>query len=59
MACHADQALSMLADPTPVEKTVLRAFPYQPNEAVLHTDPSVLPRRRLAWAAWNYPRIPG
>lgn len=51
---HSDQALDMLADPTPQEKDVLGALPYQPNEAILHTDASVLPRRRRAWAAWNY-----
>jgi predicted NAD/FAD-binding protein len=54
LACHADQALAMLRDPSPVEREVLAAFPYQPNEAVLHTDTRVLPRRRRAWASWNY-----
>ena len=54
MACHSDQALDMLSDPTPEERDVLGAIAYQPNEAVLHTDASVLPRRRRAWAAWNY-----
>ncbi len=54
IACHSDQALEMLADPTPVEKEVLGAIRYQPNEAVLHTDESLLPKRKLAWAAWNY-----
>jgi predicted NAD/FAD-binding protein len=54
LATHSDQALSMLADPSPREKDVLGAIRYQENEAVLHTDESVLPRRRLAWAAWNY-----
>lgn len=54
IACHADQALAMLDDPTPVERTLLGAFPYQENIAVLHTDTSLLPRNRLAWAAWNY-----
>ena len=54
VACHSDQALALLADPRPVEREVLGAIGYQPNEAVLHTDASVLPRRRLAWAAWNY-----
>ncbi len=52
-ACHADQALRLLADPSPVERELLGAFPYQPNEAVLHTDTSVLPRNRRAWASWN------
>jgi predicted NAD/FAD-binding protein len=54
IACHSDQALAMLQDPTPAEREVLGAIAYQENEAVLHTDASVLPRRRLAWAAWNY-----
>jgi predicted NAD/FAD-binding protein len=54
IACHSDQALKMLADPTPVEREVLSAIRYQSNEAVLHTDESLLPKRRLAWAAWNY-----
>ncbi|OGI69716.1 MAG: FAD-dependent oxidoreductase [Candidatus Muproteobacteria bacterium RBG_16_60_9] len=60
IACHSDQALRLLADPTAPERQVLGAIPYQPNEVVLHTDTSVLPRRRLAWAAWNYhiPRLP-
>lgn len=54
VACHSDQALSMLADPTPQEQEVLGAIPYQLNEAVLHTDERLLPRRKRAWAAWNY-----
>jgi predicted NAD/FAD-binding protein len=54
LACHADQALAMLEDPTPTEAELLGAFPYQPNVAVLHTDRSLLPRRRAAWQAWNY-----
>ena len=53
-ACHSDQALAMLEDPTPAEREILGAFPYQPNEAVLHTDIRMLPRNRLARAAWNY-----
>jgi len=54
LACHSDQALRMLGDPSPAEQEVLAAIPYQANEAVLHTDSRLLPRRRLAWAAWNY-----
>jgi predicted NAD/FAD-binding protein len=54
VACHADQALAMLDDPTPTETRFLNAFPYQENVAVLHTDTRVLPQRRRAWAAWNY-----
>ncbi|MEO8279221.1 MAG: FAD-dependent oxidoreductase [Ideonella sp.] len=56
LACHSDQALAMIADPTPDERQVLSAIRYQPNRAVLHTDVSVLPKRRRAWAAWNYER---
>lgn len=54
LACHADQALRMLSDPTPAEAAVLSAFPYERNTAVLHTDTALLPKRRRAWAAWNY-----
>jgi uncharacterized protein len=54
LATHADQALALLADPTPREHEVLGAIPYQPNEAVLHTDRRLLPRRRRAWASWNF-----
>jgi len=54
VAAHADQALALLTDPTAAEAEVLGAFRYQPNEAVLHTDRALLPRRRAAWAAWNY-----
>jgi predicted NAD/FAD-binding protein len=57
LACHSDQALRLLSDPTPDEREVLGAIAYQRNQAVLHTDPSLMPRRRRAWAAWNY-RIP-
>ena len=53
-ACHSDQALRMLVDPTIIERELLGAFPYERNSAVLHTDESILPRRRLAWASWNY-----
>jgi predicted NAD/FAD-binding protein len=54
LAAHANQALSMLADPSPAEREILSAFEYQPNEAILHTDTLLLPRRRRAWASWNY-----
>ncbi len=54
LACHTDQALALLADPTPEERAVLGAIHYQRNRAVLHTDVRVLPRRKRAWAAWNY-----
>lgn len=54
VAAHADDALALLTDPRAAEVEVLEAFPYQVNEAVLHTDRSLLPRRRAAWSAWNY-----
>jgi predicted NAD/FAD-binding protein len=54
IACHSDQALRMLADPSDAERQILSAIPYQANEVVLHTDTQLLPRRRRAWAAWNY-----
>ena len=54
VAAHSDQALAMLADPSPAESEILSAIPYTPNEAVLHTDASLLPRRRRAWASWNF-----
>jgi len=54
LACHSDQALEVLEDPTAAESQVLRAFPYQQNRVVLHTDISVLPDRKGAWGAWNY-----
>ena len=54
MACHSDQSLNLLADKSAAEHDILSAFPYQENEAVLHTDSSLLPRRKAAWAAWNY-----
>jgi predicted NAD/FAD-binding protein len=58
LACHSDQALAMLADASDAEREVLGAIPYQANETVLHTDATLLPRRRLAWAAWNYHLCP-
>ena len=53
-ASHADQTLGMLADATRSERQILAAFPYQPNDAVLHIDTRMLPKRRRAWASWNY-----
>jgi len=58
-ACHSDQALALLRDPSPLEEDILGAIPFQDNEAVLHTDERLLPRRRLARAAWNYHRMAG
>jgi predicted NAD/FAD-binding protein len=54
IATHSDQALALLADPSERERELLGVIPYQSNEAVLHTDRSLLPRRRRAWASWNY-----
>lgn len=54
IAAHADQALAMLADPDGEERELLGAFPYRRNEAVLHSDPALMPRRRKVWSAWNY-----
>jgi predicted NAD/FAD-binding protein len=59
LACHSDQALALLADPSSAEQRVLGAIRYHANRAVLHTDTGVLPRRRAAWAAWNYERAAG
>jgi predicted NAD/FAD-binding protein len=54
VACHADQALSLVQSPTPCERTLLGAFRFQSNEAVLHTDDRLMPRLRRTWASWNY-----
>jgi predicted NAD/FAD-binding protein len=58
-ACHADQALGLLKDPGRQEQEILGAVPFQPNQAVLHTDERLLPSRPLAHAAWNYHRLRG
>jgi predicted NAD/FAD-binding protein len=54
VATHGDQALRLLARPTPEEARLLGEFRYQPNTATLHTDDSVMPRTRRAWSSWNY-----
>jgi predicted NAD/FAD-binding protein len=54
IATHSDQALALLADPSEPEREILAAIPYQRNEAVLHTDTALLPRRRSAWSSWNF-----
>jgi predicted NAD/FAD-binding protein len=56
LATHSDQSLAMLGDASRLERETLGAIRYQANRAVLHTDTSVLPRARRAWAAWNYQR---
>ena len=53
MACHSDQSLKILTDPSPDEVQILSSIPYQKNTALLHTDSSVLPRRKRIWASWN------
>lgn len=53
-ACHSDQALSLMADPSSAEQQILGAMPYAENDVVLHTDTRLLPDRKLAWASWNY-----
>ncbi len=53
LACHADQALALLTDPSPLEEELLGAVPYLTSELVLHTDTGLMPRRRVAWASWN------
>jgi predicted NAD/FAD-binding protein len=59
IATHSDQALHMLTAPTRAQRDVLGAIAYQPNSATLHTDASLMPRRRLAWAPWNSRIRPG
>jgi predicted NAD/FAD-binding protein len=54
IATHADQALKLLADPNPAESSLLGAFDYTDNQAVLHSDTSLMPRREAVWASWNY-----
>jgi len=54
LACHSDQALALLEAPTDDEKRLLNHFPYQRNKAYLHTDPSLMPKRKAVWSSWNY-----
>lgn len=54
LACHSDQALGLLDEPTAAEKRLLSQFPYQRNIAYLHTDEELMPRRKKAWSSWNY-----
>ena len=56
-ACHSDQALQMLDKADSFETEILSSFPYQNNDVVLHTDTKLLPKRKLAWASWNYHRL--
>jgi predicted NAD/FAD-binding protein len=54
LACHADEALALLADPLPIERDILARFAYQPNRTLLHTDTRLMPRNRRVWSSWNY-----
>jgi predicted NAD/FAD-binding protein len=54
LACHGDQALGLLGDPTDLESRLLREFKYQPNTATVHTDTQFMPKTRRCWASWNY-----
>lgn len=54
VAAHADEALALLDRPSEAERRLLGAFRYQPNEAVLHSDPALMPLRRRVWSSWNY-----
>ncbi|RCX06671.1 NAD(P)/FAD-dependent oxidoreductase [Marinomonas foliarum] len=53
-ACHSDEALALLADPSADERAILSAIPYRNNDVVLHTDTRLLPKKKLAWSSWNY-----
>ncbi|PYF79544.1 putative NAD/FAD-binding protein [Marinomonas alcarazii] len=53
-ACHSDEALALLADPSTEEQAILSAIPYRNNDVVLHTDTRLLPKKKLAWSSWNY-----
>ncbi|RYE88631.1 MAG: FAD-dependent oxidoreductase [Hyphomicrobiales bacterium] len=55
-ACHADQALGLITDPSADERAILQHFRFTPNRAVLHTDAAMMPTRRQLWSAWNYLR---
>jgi uncharacterized protein len=59
LACHADESLALLADPSDDEARLLGAWRYAANDAVLHGDPTVMPPVKRAWASWNYAREPG
>jgi predicted NAD/FAD-binding protein len=54
LACHSDQALSMLQSPTEQEQALLSQFPYRRNKAYLHLDSSLMPKRKSCWSSWNY-----
>ncbi len=56
LACHSDQALAMLEEPTALEREIVGSFPYAANDVALHTDTAIMPRSKAAWASWNYHR---
>ena len=58
-ATHSDQAMRIIADPTEQERASVGRIAYQPNDVVLHSDPTVMPRRRIAWSSWNYTEAAG
>ena len=53
-ACHADTALKILQNPSNLESEILQQFPYSANQAILHNDKSLMPKRKRCWASWNY-----
>lgn len=59
LACHADEALALIAEPDPVERRLLGAFSFQVNDTWLHTDTALMPRSRRVWSSWNYLARPG
>jgi predicted NAD/FAD-binding protein len=59
LACHADEALTLIDQPTPDERRLLSAFAFQTNDAWLHTDEALMPRSRRVWSSWNYLARPG
>ncbi len=59
LACHGDEALGLIEQPTELERELLGSFRYQPNQVYLHSDPALMPRRRRVWSSWNYLRGAG
>jgi predicted NAD/FAD-binding protein len=59
LGCHGDEALGLIEQPTELERELLGAFRYQPNQVYLHSDPALMPRRRRVWSSWNYLRGTG
>ena len=59
LACHSDEALALLKDPSTAERSILGAIKYKKNKAILHTDCNLMPSNKRAWAAWNYHMLKG